>query len=295
MTITSGLSLNDVATESASSVQRFDSTLMAKILGEFAAGRIPAEITEAILRQVETVNRAFHEQHTVLKNLSLLECSVADVGNQPGWYLLETGDEQFPVEATNISPPSGVDGDPIAAESRLRFHYEKTRTSDVANADEALDVYLTYDADPVLRSSSLAQAPTLRFRFERLDSLAVHALGEELFRGGLDALLAHATQRTEEIPFAQTYAPASRVVPPRRFRGNRDVIDFEGPLGLYYEEIFLHAPFLIANRLNREQRFDEAQAWYHYVFDPTARHRARRDDRTERRAVRVPQTQVHPR
>ena len=29
--------------------------------------------------------------------------------------------------------------------------------------------------------------------------------------------------------------------------------------------------FLIANRLNGNQQFEEAQKWYHYVFDPTSR------------------------
>ncbi len=39
---------------------------------------------------------------------------------------------------------------------------------------------------------------------------------------------------------------------------------------LYNWELFFHIPFLIANQLSRNQRFDEAQRWYHYIFDPTA-------------------------
>ena len=38
---------------------------------------------------------------------------------------------------------------------------------------------------------------------------------------------------------------------------------------LYNWELFFHVPFHIANRLSQNQRFAEAQKWYHYIFDPT--------------------------
>src|SRR2546430_11289385 len=38
----------------------------------------------------------------------------------------------------------------------------------------------------------------------------------------------------------------------------------------YYRETFFQIPFLIADHLNSQQRFAEAQRWYHRVFDPTA-------------------------
>jgi len=45
-------------------------------------------------------------------------------------------------------------------------------------------------------------------------------------------------------------------------------ISFEGGVGLYTWELFFHAPFLIANRLLAEQRFDEADRWFKRLFDP---------------------------
>ena len=45
-------------------------------------------------------------------------------------------------------------------------------------------------------------------------------------------------------------------------------ISFEGGVGLYTWELFFHAPFLIANRLLAEQRFDEADLWFKRIFDP---------------------------
>lgn len=47
-------------------------------------------------------------------------------------------------------------------------------------------------------------------------------------------------------------------------------IDFGGPFGAYLREIFFQVPFLVANHLNSEQRFEESQRWYHYIFNPVA-------------------------
>ncbi|WP_322762908.1 neuraminidase-like domain-containing protein [Frankia sp. Cr2] len=51
----------------------------------------------------------------------------------------------------------------------------------------------------------------------------------------------------------------------------REIVDFhaQGAYSAYNWEIFFHVPVLIATRLSRNQRFEEAQRWFHYVFDPT--------------------------
>lgn len=46
-------------------------------------------------------------------------------------------------------------------------------------------------------------------------------------------------------------------------------LDFNGSNSLYLWELFFHMPFLVAHRLNQEQRFDEAARWLHYLFDPS--------------------------
>jgi hypothetical protein len=43
---------------------------------------------------------------------------------------------------------------------------------------------------------------------------------------------------------------------------------FDGANGLFFWELFFHLPHLIATRLREEDRFQEAQDWLHYVFDP---------------------------
>jgi len=53
----------------------------------------------------------------------------------------------------------------------------------------------------------------------------------------------------------------------------KNEVDFTlgSPYGMYNWEIFYHAPMLIANQLNQDQQFEEAQKWYHYIFNPLDR------------------------
>jgi hypothetical protein len=44
-----------------------------------------------------------------------------------------------------------------------------------------------------------------------------------------------------------------------------------GAYSLYNWELFFHAPLLMADRLSKNQRFEEAREWFHYIFDPTDR------------------------
>ena len=47
-------------------------------------------------------------------------------------------------------------------------------------------------------------------------------------------------------------------------------LDTKGSLGVYFREIFFHIPFLIANHLNSQGKYSDAQHWYHYIFDFTS-------------------------
>lgn len=48
-------------------------------------------------------------------------------------------------------------------------------------------------------------------------------------------------------------------------------LDFtsSGAYSVYNWELFFHVPFTIAVHLSKNQRFAEAQRWFHYLFDPT--------------------------
>ena len=79
-------------------------------------------------------------------------------------------------------------------------------------------------------------------------------------------------QQTDTHPrfdFESSYEPNRQVVEGEP----REVIDFS--YGSAYErynwEVFFHIPMMIATRLTQNQKFEEAQQWFHYVFDPTSR------------------------
>jgi hypothetical protein len=49
------------------------------------------------------------------------------------------------------------------------------------------------------------------------------------------------------------------------------IIDLDcGPYANYNWELLYHIPLMIAVHLSNNQRFAEAQKWFHYVFDPTS-------------------------
>lgn len=168
-----------------------------------------------------------------------LSATLLDVNNQNGWYVLDTGEEQFLVRA---------DVESLATDAeRLVFP-----ATGAANA-------FTFLADPLLQA-------TASFQFDRIDTMAARELSVILFREGLDGLLSLTAQHTPEGD-PSVYLPA-RGGQPLRLPTTR-TIDFDGAYGLYYREIFFHIPFFIANQLNANQNFSDAQRWYHYIFNPT--------------------------
>jgi len=44
---------------------------------------------------------------------------------------------------------------------------------------------------------------------------------------------------------------------------------FDGAYSIYNWELFFHVPMMIAIHLSQNQKFQEAQHWFHYVFNPT--------------------------
>ncbi|MBX8569831.1 toxin [Pseudomonas cichorii] len=70
----------------------------------------------------------------------------------------------------------------------------------------------------------------------------------------LEALLSWGTQQLPEPPIGEETAPSK--------------MDFKGANGLYFWELFLHLPFMISHRLNLEQRFNEAEFWLGFIFEP---------------------------
>jgi hypothetical protein len=90
---------------------------------------------------------------------------------------------------------------------------------------------------------------------------------------GLDGLLERATQLQRNATFSARYAPTNLVAKDAPTADGYPVEDvdfsFGGGYAIYNWELFFHLPLLIATRLTQNQRFEEAQRWLHFVFDPT--------------------------
>ena len=162
-----------------------------------------------------------------------------------------------------------------------------------------------YDASPQYEAAQIASHPwvrapaakqkALRFRFSPhfhpyVDKL-VKRLVEESFSGLQSADTDYridnngewqrfaddhpdASRRGKPIPtlyevlFSSTrYQPTGLVQQPHPVKE----LDFSanGAYAAYNWELFFHVPLTVAINLSKNQRFEEAQRWLHYIFDPT--------------------------
>lgn len=70
--------------------------------------------------------------------------------------------------------------------------------------------------------------------------------------------------------FNALYNPTeNNLVQVKYFPKEIDVAE-HGPYANYNWELFFHIPLTIAVHLSKNQRFAEAQRWFHYIFDPTS-------------------------
>ncbi|WP_165704115.1 neuraminidase-like domain-containing protein [Enhygromyxa salina] len=100
-------------------------------------------------------------------------------------------------------------------------------------------------------------------------------LQEALASGGLPGLYAPPVnsqlfrQRKSINPFGD---PDGMGLNPKAVRGDLPIEEFDfsfnNPYATYNWEIFYHVPMLLAGKLATEQRWEEAQSWYHLIFNP---------------------------
>jgi hypothetical protein len=116
---------------------------------------------------------------------------------------------------------------------------------------------------------------TLPLEIVRLTTSTAAQLNQRLLAGGVPALLDLSTQEIDESPAFTVDRSDRNTI---QLRGDRVTaarlpasshLDFQSANGIYYWEIFFHAPALIARALNDAQRFEDARTWYEYVFNPT--------------------------
>ena len=112
-----------------------------------------------------------------------------------------------------------------------------------------------------------------RYDIIRLTTGTAAELNAQLFKGGVGRLLSMRTQQVDETPRFSFVESSATTIQLRRERIGQEPVgshlDFDSANGIYYWEIFFHAPFLIAQALNTGQKFAEAKTWYEHIFDPT--------------------------
>jgi hypothetical protein len=114
-----------------------------------------------------------------------------------------------------------------------------------------------------------------KFDFDAHYHPYVGELVERLIRGSVDGLQDADTERDSEE--SQDYALVREVFgkyePTDLVDEDYPVeeLDFstEGAYSVYNWELFFHVPMTVAVHLSKNQRFEEAMRWFHYIFDPT--------------------------
>lgn len=93
-------------------------------------------------------------------------------------------------------------------------------------------------------------------------------LSQELFVSGLDQFLTLNTQSAQgEMPLGFDTNHSSELGFEFDPWGR---LPYAGSFGDYYRELFFHTPFLVANQLNADGRYQDAKYWYEKIFNPTA-------------------------
>ncbi len=117
--------------------------------------------------------------------------------------------------------------------------------------------------------------------FKNMYHPLICSLRKTLYKDGIGEFMKRETQlQRTSFDFEKHYNPNPNIVPKTYVLHEGGVntlsypvedIDFtsDGSYSGYNWELFFHVPFLLATRLTKNLRFEEAQTWFHYMFNPT--------------------------
>jgi len=175
-------------------------------------------------------------------------------------YASKTGMSLWRNEIRDFSPrPIDARGSyvSLAHPSRSYLTAEHSLGDTAAIAFFVENNYTTFTASQRIVSQYDSGASTLSlpangggFQKVVLNTILTEELGAVLHGKGLEEFLSLATQQLTD----------------RDGQG----LDFDGPYGQYYWEMFYHIPFLIGNYFNANQKFEDAKWWYERIFNPTS-------------------------
>ncbi len=183
---------------------------------------------------------------------------VVTVKNMPGFHVFNNGDEAF-LFAPQQKDIKSISNILTAAPAS---HYQGL---------SAREFYLSAGQ----YTESTTPDEQIVFQFYRLSTNVINTLKQRLQIGGISKLLTVESQQTPELDF-------NRLSPTEKAKAPAAQSIFNGAFGMYYWEIFFHAPFLVADILRSQKRFDEARKWYQYIFNPTQLPEAGLTDQNDR-------------
>ncbi|NSL86929.1 hypothetical protein ECE50_008820 [Chitinophaga sp. Mgbs1] len=188
----------------------------------------------------------------LLYNINTTQGQIFPVKNQPGWFIFDNENVQFLLKV---------------ADERVKTISDTLveQNAPISGLPNEIDLW-----NKAYTESNIAFAD-LKFELYRLSTDTIQRLSQSLFLGGIDNLLTLQNQLLPEVPVSDFYSggttPSPNLVIPDPATINR--LDFNGAYGQYFWEVFYFAPFLVADSLSTNQRFEEAMNWYQYVFNPT--------------------------
>lgn len=142
--------------------------------------------------------------------------------------------------------------------SIVNDHYER-------NPNHTVEYFLSLDRDSFLLSNDISY--NFRRKMRRLNSSIMDNLGNILFENRLEDFLdVNNSQKLSEKSLDLITNHSYLLLP----YSPTDHLDFNGGFGNYFRELFFHIPFLIADHLNAEGKYKDADWWYKRIFDPTA-------------------------
>lgn len=156
--------------------------------------------------------------------------------------------------------------------------YVAGKVSPAAAIESALSLYplvvpshLSFaDSVPMIDKAPIASSLTPNsFRFHTFYHAQINKYIGALNKNGVSGLLTLQNQSQEDtMNFASSYQPTSMVH--AFYPANNVQFNYSDPYSIYNWELFFHAPMMIAQRLSSNLKFEDAQKWYHYIFDPTS-------------------------
>jgi len=165
--------------------------------------------------------------------------------------------------------------------------------SKYANLDLILNLLVGVSGDPnidVFLKDLIQEKPLVYGeQFKNMYHPLVCALRSTLYKDGIPALMKRdlqlfrsdklAISDKEYFEFEDNYTPNTHIVPKGEYKTDTGVekiypigdFDFasDGSYSAYNWDLFFRVPLHIANSLSKNQRFEEALSWFHYMFNPT--------------------------